>query len=307
MIAMKEVLDNKRFKVTMEEVKHELKNKYVNLLKDDEFKSLISNLHMSDEDIINYVYDLEDSLIECKNCKICKNLGMCKNKVQGFYYYPKRKDDSIQFSYIMCKYQKEYKESISNKNVYSMDIPDAIKNASMSDIYLDDSSRLNAIKAIKCFIDNYNINKQKGIYLHGSFGGGKTYLLSAAFNELSKKGVKSAIVYYPELLRNLKNFSEDFDSKFNYLKKVPLLLLDDIGAENVTGWNRDEILGPLLQYRMESYLPTFFTSNLNINELEEHFSITGNNQDKVKARRLIERILVLSDDIEMISENKRNK
>ena len=143
--------------------------------------------------------------------------------------------------------------------------------------------------------------------MHGSFGGGKTYLLAAAFNELSKKNIKSAIVYYPELLRNIKNFSEDFDAKFNYLKKVPLLLLDDIGAENVTGWNRDEILGPLLQYRMESYLPTFFTSNLNIKELEEHFSINGNNQDKVKARRLIERILVISEPIEMISENKRNK
>ncbi len=307
MIAMNEILDNKNFKVTKEEVKHELKNKYVELLRDSDFKGLTSSLHMSDDELINYVYDLDESLTECKNCKTCKNLSMCKNKVNGFFYTPIKQDSSVQFSYKMCKYQREYKQSINNKNIYSMDIPDAIRNASMKDIYLDDSSRLASIKAIKSFIDNYGKVRQKGIYLHGSFGGGKTYLLASAFNELSKNGIKSAIVYYPELLRNLKNFSEDFDYKFNYLKKVPLLLLDDIGAENVTGWNRDEILGPLLQYRMESYLPTFFTSNLNINELEEHFSISGNNQDKVKARRLIERILVLSDDIEMISENKRNK
>ena len=56
---------------------------------------------------------------------------------------------------------------------------------------------------------------------------------------------------------------------------------------------------------MESYLPTFFTSNLNIKELEEHFSIANNTQDKVKARRIIERILVTSEVVEMISENKR--
>ena len=33
-----------------------------------------------------------------------------------------------------------------------------------------------------------------------------------------------------------------------------MLLLDDIGAENVTAWGRDEVLGPLLQYRMEEHV-----------------------------------------------------
>ncbi len=46
--------------------------------------------------------------------------------------------------------------------------------------------------------------------------------------------------------------------KFGKLKTVPLLLLDDIGAENTTNWSRDEVLAPLLQYRMENHLPTFF-------------------------------------------------
>ena len=30
-----------------------------------------------------------------------------------------------------------------------------------------------------------------------------------------------------------------------------MLLLDDIGAETVTEWSRDEVLGTILQYRME--------------------------------------------------------
>ena len=306
MITLKQAIECNNIGVTKEQVRHNLKDKYVSLIKDEDFNKIINNLHMSDEQLLNYVYDLEESFNECKNCSKCKSINECKNKVTGFYYYPVKVDESLQFSYRMCRYEKVLREN-RNQNMYSIDIPDAIRCANMKDIYLDDTNRLKAIKEIKKFIDNYGTPKQKGIYLHGSFGGGKTYLLSAAFNELGKKNVKSAIVYYPELLRNLKNFESDFDSKFNYLKKVPLLLLDDIGAENVTGWNRDETLGPLLQYRMESYLPTFFTSNLNLKELEEHFSISNNNQDKVKARRLIERILVLSDDIEMISENKRNK
>lgn len=305
MITLKDAMKNSDFNKTSNQIKHDIKTKYVELLKNNDFKNIISNLHMPDDELLDYVYDLEVTLEENTNCSNCPGLAMCKNKVSGFCYKPDKIDNHLQFSYKMCKYKKELKYLRNSKNIYSIDIPEAIKNASMSNIYLDDISRLNAIKHIKKFIDNYGKEKQKGIYLHGSFGGGKTYLLSAAFNELSKNNVKSAIVYYPELLRNLKNFSEDFDAKFTYLKKVPLLLLDDIGAENVTGWNRDEILGPLLQYRMESYLPTFFTSNLNIKELEEHFSIANNTQDKVKARRIIERILVTSEVVEMISENKR--
>jgi len=47
-------------------------------------------------------------------------------------------------------------------------------------------------------------NKEKGLYLTGSFGSGKTYLITALFNEMAKKGIKSALIYYPELLRSLK-------------------------------------------------------------------------------------------------------
>ena len=89
------------------------------------------------------------------------------------------------------------------------------------------------------------------------------------------------------------------------LKKCDLLLIDDIGAESVTSWSRDEILSTILQYRMDEKLPTFFTSNLTIDELEAHLSETKESIDKVKARRIIERIKQLTDDIEIISVNRR--
>ena len=42
------------------------------------------------------------------------------------------------------------------------------------------------------------------------------------------------------------------------------------------------------------------------NFVEKHFSITTNNVDKVKSRRIIERIKELSEEIEMVTDNKRN-
>ena len=95
------------------------------------------------------------------------------------------------------------------------------------------------------------------------------------------------------------------EEKLDYLKNVDLLLIDDIGAENVTAWGRDEILGAILQYRMNNKLSTFFTSNLNLEELESHLSFSKNSEDKVKARRIIERIKQLSIDIELVSINRR--
>ena len=93
--------------------------------------------------------------------------------------------------------------------------------------------------------------------------------------------------------------------KFELLKKIPLLLLDDIGAENCSNWSRDEVLGPILQYRMDNHLPTFFTSNLTLEELETSLATTSSGVDKLKARRIIERIKQLTVQLELVSKNRR--
>ena len=152
----------------------------------------------------------------------------------------------------------------------------------------------------------YGKEDTKGLYLTGSFGTGKTYLISALLNDMAKKNIKSTIVYYPEFLRELKSsFGSDFDEKYNADKKSPILFIDDIGAENCSSWSRDEILGSILQYRMEEHLTTFFTSNLTLQELENHLSITSSGVEKVKARRIIERIKQLTIPLELVSKNRR--
>ena len=132
-------------------------------------------------------------------------------------------------------------------------------------------------------------------------------MIASLFNEMAKKNIKSVLVYYPEFLRSLKSsFNTTYNEQYDYIRKVPLLLLDDIGAENSSSWSRDEVLGPLLQYRMENNLPTFFTSNLTIDELEKSLSISSSGVDKVKARRIIERIKQLSITQALISKNRRD-
>ena len=56
---------------------------------------------------------------------------------------------------------------------------------------------------------------------------------------------------------------------------------------------------------MEEELPTFFTSNLTMEELEKNLSITTSGVDKVKARRIVERIKQLTISVELVSKNRR--
>ena len=102
------------------------------------------------------------------------------------------------------------------------------------------------------------------------------------------------------------SFNTNYEERFDYIKKSPLLLLDDIGAENVTPWSRDEILSPILQYRMDENLPTFFTSNLTLDELEKNLATTSNGVDSLKARRIVERIKQLTITESLISKNRRD-
>lgn len=286
-----------------------LRDEYVKALKDDHFRSLMGTIDIPEEELMKYTSKLEDSVKELENCTNCNHLLECKNSVEGFVYTPNKNNDKLVFSYVACKYkQNQIKESAYQDNVYVIDIPKEIRTASMKDIYKDDTTRLEVIKWLKEFITNYHKERPtKGLFLNGNFGSGKTYLIAAMFNELAKKGVQSAIIYWPEYLRSLKaSFNENFGEKFEYIQKIPLLLIDDIGAENTTSWARDEILGPILQYRMQEELPTFFTSNLSINDLEKHFSTSSGTVDVVKARRIIERINQLTISKEMISKNRRS-
>ena len=288
-----------------------LEDNFVKALKDDYFVKVVNNLSVNDEVKYRYTSELKDVANYYKTCDNCKGLAFCPYDIKGLKKDAIVDGNIIRFVYKKCPYKEKYdNENSFLNNVYTYKIPKEIATASFKNIYKDDSNRLETIKYLKSFYDNYNKGKTiKGIYLHGNFGCGKTYLVAALFNELAKKGVHSTIVYFPEFLRSLKasfgNIEDNYEERFDAVKEAKLLLLDDIGAERISDWARDEVLGVILQYRMEEHLPTFFTSNLSLKELEDHLTITSKSDDKVKARRIMERIKFLSEEIKMISINRR--
>ena len=96
----------------------------------------------------------------------------------------------------------------------------------------------------------------------------------------------------PDLSRNLKHaMSENqLEDRVNMLKNVDVLMLDDLGGEMITSWLRDEIIAPIIQYRMLNNKPIYITSNLDYALLKEQFASTKDDINSIKSNRILERI-----------------
>lgn len=246
---------------------------------------------------------------QSQDCHMCQSLEDCNNIMKG--YQPKLvlTGNSIDVHYERCPRMIIEEDRRKNERlIRSLYVPKDILQASFDHLEQDDS-RFEAVKKAALFLKNFESGQtQKGLYFYGKFGVGKSYLLGAIANELAKKGISSMIVYVPELLREMKSSIGDstINEKMDALKKERILMLDDMGAEAVSSWTRDEILGPILQFRMLENLPTFFTSNFNFQELEHHLTYTQRGEEeKMKARRMMERIRYLSEPVFMDGPNRR--
>ena len=295
---------NSYVKKSKKELEKDLRKEFILSSKDETFKKLCNRLKCEEDLLMKYTSKLEVTSCELKNCSKCKSIDKCQNEIEGHVYYPIVKDGFIDFIYKPCKH---FKENVKKNTTTFFETPKSLQNASLAEVIVE-KERNTILKYIKEFLKKKKNNEPaKGLYLSGSFGSGKSYLLSALLNELSKNGYKCINIYYPSLLKRLKeSFNNNFEEVLSELNECDILLIDDIGAENNTSWARDEILGPLLQYRMDNKLATFFTSNFNIDELESHLKQTNVSVDAIKARRIIERIKQLTIDIELIGENRRS-
>lgn len=207
--------------------------------------------------------------------------------------------------------QEKQAQQQLRQRVRSIAMPKDIRNAQLDD-FDHDESRMEALMAAYDFIETYEASPQRrhqALYLAGSFGVGKTYLLAAIANQLANDGFSSTLVHFPSLAVEMKNAiaQNGVGDKLEAIKKAPVLMIDDIGADAMSAWVRDDILGVILEYRMQEELPTFFSSNFSMAQLEnEHLRVSSRGDDEpLKAQRLMQRIRFLAREITMIGVNRR--
>ncbi|TBV87062.1 primosomal protein DnaI [Lysinibacillus sp. OL1] len=264
------------------------------------------------ENIERNLPKLQEYISQSTVCCGCDNTDNCTNYLKGFIPQLRVVRKSLEIDYVQCeqKIREDERRDVANM-IASMHMPKDVLQATISDLFIDDHSRIDIANKATDFVDSIIETGKlptKGFYLYGEFGVGKSFVLGALANQLARIKVKSVVVFVPEFLREMKNAIGDntLNEKIDYIKKAPVLMLDDLGAETMTAWTRDEILGTIFHYRMAEQLPTFITSNFNYEELEHHLAQSQKGDiEVVKAGRIMERIKALTVPIEMRGKNRR--
>lgn len=245
-------------------------------------------------------------------CKGCVGLEGCKSLVKGHCMVPKESMyvSSLSFAYKPCEAYSLYEQQKKTRRlIKSHSVPEHILNMTFKDIEFD-TARRQAIFESMNFCESYKPGTVTGLYLHGPMGVGKSAIGGAIANELAKRNIEVLMVYVPEFLGEIKAAIKtgEVEEKLSALKEVPVLILDDIGAESLTAWTRDDVIGTILQKRMEK-LPTVFTSNLNLSELEGHLARAKDEgyPNKTKAARIMERIDPFVKEVRVTGINRRRQ
>ncbi len=282
---------NKFFDLDLVEVEENMKKHFNTLCNNSQFKNFVEEFAYPDLHL--FVFELEKAFKERTNCLKCKSLKECKNIVNGHMYNVKIEHNRLEEVYLKCDFAKNV-EYLDNIILYGKQI----SNKDFNEIHQDKSRE----SIIKEFIKILEHKQTKGLYIHGGFGCGKTYIMMNLIHRLAKQGMECSVVFYPSLLNEIKsNFNTNVDI-LEKIKKSDVLLIDDIGAEKMTEWSRDDVLSVILEYRVENKLLTLFTSNYSLVNLEKHFSKDG---EVVKAKRVIDRIQFLTSAYEMVGKNYR--
>lgn len=241
--------------------------------------------------LLQYLEYLHDDSMQ-KNAQVEGILTMNKNRQIEFNYRYRKEVSEIKKiqTWVDCLY---IDESILKARLADFKTSAQKSNAYSSGILL--GRAINKKEPIK-----------KGLFISGINGVGKTHMLAALAYEFYRQETKVVILFYPEFVRHAKSMNDKSAKIIKYLQKVPVLMIDDIGAEMQTSTIRDEILLPILNSRMNNHLLTFFSSNFNLKDLEHHFKISQYGEtEPMKAKRIIDRITTLTDYVEMLGENRR--
>uniref|UniRef100_UPI0026337596 primosomal protein DnaI n=1 Tax=uncultured Campylobacter sp. TaxID=218934 RepID=UPI0026337596 len=246
-----------------------------------------------------------------------------ENNLEKFYQFYISKDKLLNIEHkpklifsneevnILYEETEEYKQKVaslktSNK-VKTEFIPKRVLTYTFENLSRSREKGILATEIIKICRNILNGQSSRGVYVYGPTGTGKTYLMGSIYNYFKQNGKEPTILYYPEFIRKIKSKINDnsYDLYIDLVRDEEILIIDDIGAENITEFIRDEVLGPIINHREAEKLPTFFSSNLSIDDLSELLSNGRTTVDRTKALRIVERIHSLCSSHFLDGENER--
>jgi DNA replication protein DnaC len=134
-----------------------------------------------------------------------------------------------------------------------------------------------AIEKVKVYAENFT--GRGGVVLLGPGGTGKTHMVACMIDSLTSRGIRALFGNVLDLLGRLRRSYDDGAQEEEWriideLASAPLLVIDDLGKEKVSGWV-EQTLYRIVDMRYRENRALVVTSNFTLSELEKRYNDVG--------------------------------
>ncbi len=205
-----------------------------------------------------------------------------------------------------CPYENIQKREWRKQHLLDQaGLPEMFRSSTFAEYQVDEGNR-KAVETIRKMAADPQENR--GFYLHGPSGVGKTMLAALYAKEKILQGKAVRFMTTAGLLNQLRrNITGDWNQRMDRYQEVPCLILDDLGTAKVTEWGLEQLF-LLIDARYTARRQTIFTSNFSLPELQAKLLDAKGRIGKEESRtinRLISRIAGMTLDLEAKGRDRR--
>ena len=255
-----------------------------NLKADQDVYESLKPLHLTNKEVRDNVGKLHDYQEDFNTCKACPGFDKCPKKNKHISISVYKEGGYIETRSEPC--EKLLKELEIESKYLAKDFVPEWRNSRLKNLDLSENRR----PLIKEFVNITKGKSNKWLFVKGNHKVGKSFVLVTFANEFVELGLgKVAVINAAKQFKNLADIAysdkEGFKSTIELLSTVPLLVIDEFGQEYKNEFIRDQIVIPVLNARAHSELPTFFSSEFTIKEMQQLYSI-GKNGGAIRGKQL---------------------
>lgn len=234
-----------------------------------ELLNRIEELKAEKEEILK---KLEIELKPTYNCEKCQDTGFYTEN-GNTYMCSCFRQELINEAYSKSNLYKLKEESFSKINLELFSDTPSVEKYKAELSPRDNMKKI--IDFSKEFVNNFSLPSQKNLLFTGTPGVGKTFISSCIANEIINKNYTVLYQTSSLLLNSIfeYKFSKDASSKelYDNLLNVNLLIIDDLGTENLTGAKFEELFTIINSRLITPYTKTIISTNFSLEELAKTY------------------------------------